>query len=68
MFEACVITGISVSILVLTGCWSTLDKVESWLETINKRQEMIITQNSQILAKLNTMDCGLKILDLKREA
>lgn len=70
MFEACMIAGVSISILVLTGIWSTLDKIEAWQETICKRQETIITQNSQILTKLNSMDGmdGLNILDLTREA
>lgn len=70
MFEAVVICGVSIIALVVTACWSALDKVVSWLETLSSRQETIITQLAQIQARLNRVAPDeleeLEILDLNR--
>lgn len=71
MFEAIVICGVSIIALVVTACWSALDKVVPWLETLSSRQETIITQLAQIQARLNRVAPDeleeLEILDLNRE-
>lgn len=70
MFEAIVISAVSIIALVVTACWSALDKVVSWLETLSSRQETIITQLAQMQARLNRVAPDeledLEILDLKR--